>query len=124
RYSPGLDEWINELRAQHRTYEAPDVAALLQVFDAGRVAAIPLGPEAFASRDPAHRPQHPFQKLDWFQKGPKAGGGLALSRARLPEAVATRFEQEMTAMREDGTLLRIIERHLDHDAAVDYLKPD
>jgi polar amino acid transport system substrate-binding protein len=124
RYSPGLDEWINQLREQHRTYEAPDVAALLQVFDAGRVAAIPLGPEAFASRDPTHRPQRPYQRLDWFQHGAKAGGGLALSRARLPEAVAVRFEQEMAAMRNDGTLLQVIERYLDHDAAVDYLKPD
>ena len=124
RYSPGVDEWVNTLRAQHRTYDAPDVATLLKVFDAGRVAAIPVGPEARALIASGHSLTHPVQKLDWFLHSPKAGGGLALSRSRLPEAVAISFEQAMKQMRADGTLAHIAGRYFDQETAAEYLSPD
>ena len=124
RYSPGVDEWVNTLRAQHRTYDAPDVATLLKVFDGGRVAAIPVGPEARALITSGHSFTRPVQKLDWFSHSPKAGGGLALSRARLPEAVAASFGQAMKQMRGDGTLARIARRYFDPETAAEYLNPD
>ena len=124
RYSPGADEWVNALRAQHRTYEAPDVATLLKVFDAGRVAAIPVGAEARALIAQQSATEPPMQRLDWFKDHPKAADGLALSRQRLPDALADRFQEVIDQMRTDGTLLRIAEKYFDHDTAVDYISSD
>jgi polar amino acid transport system substrate-binding protein len=124
RYSPGVDEWVNALRAQNRAYEAPDLQTLFKVFDAGRVAAIPVEPEATSVLGQRYHLTHTIQRLDWFEHSKKVAGGLALSRSRLPEAVATRFQKEVETMRRDGTLLRIGEKYIDRADAMDMLKPD
>ena len=48
-------------------------------------------------------------------------GGLILSRQHVDEALAARFAQTIRAMREDGTLKRIFERHLDAELAAKLL---
>jgi polar amino acid transport system substrate-binding protein len=121
RYSPGVDTWINQLRAEHRSYEAPDLATLLKVFDAGRVAVIPISSESYALVGKRYALSQPAQRLDWFANGPKAASGLALSRARLPAAVTDRFAEEVAKMRDDGTLLRIKEKLMSPELAREVL---
>jgi polar amino acid transport system substrate-binding protein len=123
-YTAGIDEWVNSLRAQKRTYEAPDVATLMRVFDAGRVAAIPIEPEALPELTRRYHLAQPYQRVDWFAKSPKTAGGLALSRARLPEAVATQFHETMERMRRDGTLQRIGEKYMSPELVTEMLSPN
>ena len=124
RYTPGIDQWVDTLRAQHRTYEAPDLATLFKVFDAGRVAAIPIEPEALPAIGKRYQLSQPFQRVDWFAHSPKSGGGLALSRARLPEELGIRLHDEIEQMRQDGTLQRIYENYTNHNLALEMLSPE
>lgn len=123
-YSPGVDEWIGTLRARNRTYEAPDVETLMRVFDAGRVAAIPVEPEVLPEIGRRYSLTRPYQRQDWFAHSPKTVGGFALSRARLPEALAAQFQQAVDHMRSDGTLQRITEKYAPPELALQMLSPN
>lgn len=124
QYTPGVNEWVEALRAQNRTYEAPDLATLMRVFDAGRVSAIPIEPEVLPEIGRRYRLTQPWQRADWFARNPKSGGGLALSRARLPEALATQFHETVERMRQDGTLQRIAEKYTTPELAMQMLSPN
>lgn len=124
RYSPGVDEWVNQLRNEGRTYDAPDTPTLIKVFDAGRVAVITIPPESLAEIGHRYPVTQPYARLHWFDRFPKAGGGLALSRATLPPALGDLLQKEMDQMRADGSLLRIASKYFDRNAAVDFIKPD
>ena len=124
RYTPGIDEWISALRAQGRTYEAPDAETLMRVFDGGRVAAIPVQPEVITEIGHRYHLDQPYQRVDWFAKSPKLAGGLALSRQRLPETLTIQFQDAMEQMRRDGTLQRIFERYSTPELAAQMLSPN
>ncbi|MRW91685.1 transporter substrate-binding domain-containing protein [Duganella sp. FT80W] len=117
RHGKAYDAWLAQLRARGRVYEAPDYEALLRLFKVGRVhavMAISTGWYPLFKREP-------LRIMDWAPPKDAVIGGLILSRQHIDEALAERFSQTIRAMREDGTLKRIFERHLNPELAAKLL---
>lgn len=115
RHGKFYDTWLEQLRAQGRVYEAPDYPALLRLFRLGRVhamMAISSGWYPLLKQE-----QHALRVMDWAPPRDAVVGGLILSRQHIDEAMAARVSQTIRAMREDGTLKRIFERHLNPELA-------
>jgi polar amino acid transport system substrate-binding protein len=120
RHGKAYDAWLERLRAKGRVYEAPDYEAMLRLFKVGRVQAM----MAISGWYPLLKQEQmagSYRIMDWAP--PKDGviGGLILSRQHVDEALAARISQTIRAMREDGTLKRIFERHLDPELAAKLL---
>jgi polar amino acid transport system substrate-binding protein len=117
RHGKFYDTWLEQLRAQGRVYEAPDYPALLRLFRLGRVQAMMAISSGWYPllKQEQHAPT--LRVMDWAPPRETVVGGLILSRQRVDEAMATRFSHTIRAMREDGTLKRIFERHLNPELA-------
>jgi polar amino acid transport system substrate-binding protein len=116
KHGKSYDAWLDQLRAQGRVYEAADYGAMVRLFKLGRVQAVMAITSGWY---PLAKQEHlagTYRVMDWAPKEPVIGG-LILSRRRIDEALAARFSVAVRAMREDGTLRRIFERHLDPELA-------
>lgn len=113
RHGKGYDAWLAQLRQQGRVYEAPDYQALLRLFKVGRVQAM----MAVSTGWYPLSKKESLRVMDWASPRDALIGGLILSRQHVDEALAERFSQTIRAMREDGTLKRIFERHLNPELA-------
>ncbi|MES2128612.1 MAG: transporter substrate-binding domain-containing protein [Pseudomonadota bacterium] len=108
-----FDAWLDKLRAQGRVYEASDFSTLVHLFKIGRVQAIVAQPMTWVTR---LQPEE-FTAMDWAPNE-RVVGALVLSRARVPQATYESMEKAIRAMREDGTLRAIFERHVGPELAV------
>jgi polar amino acid transport system substrate-binding protein len=110
QYGKAYGDWLGQLRAQGRVFEVADYPAMLRLLKLGRVQAFIVASSSLA---PLTREQAAgtMRIMDWTPKDAFVGG-LYLSRQRVDEPLAARFSQAMRAMREDGTLRRIYERHV------------
>lgn len=110
--------WVDQLRAQGRLSESGDMPGLLRAFEAGRVAAVLLLPGALHGlRDESWLSAHPMQ--DWLPQD-RITAGWAMSRAHVPEATRQRLREAGDAMRQDGTLLRLLRKNLGEAVARQY----
>ncbi|MRX09819.1 transporter substrate-binding domain-containing protein [Pseudoduganella sp. FT25W] len=116
RHGKFYDAWLTQLRAQGRVYEAADYPALLRLFKVGRVQAM-MSISSGWYQLKQEKPPTPLRVMDWAPPKDSVIGGLILSRQHVDEATAERFSQTIRAMREDGTLKRIFERHLNAELA-------
>jgi len=117
RHGKVYDAWLDRLRAQGRVYEAPDYPALLRLFKVGRVQAMMALSVGWYPLVKHQQVAGSYRVMDWSPQKEALVGGLILSRQRVDAAMAARFSQTIHAMREDGTLKRIFERHLDPELA-------
>ncbi len=117
RHGKAYDAWLDQLRARGRVYEAPDYQALLRLFKVGRVQAV----MSISSGWYPIFKREPVRIMDWAPPRDTVVGGLILSRQHIDAALAARFGQAIRAMREDGTLKRIFERHLSPELAAKLL---
>ncbi|WP_342118853.1 substrate-binding periplasmic protein [Pseudoduganella sp. OTU4001] len=115
KHGTSYDAWLERLRKQGRVYEAPDYATLVRLFQHGRVQAIfqlssnidaLLRDSALAAR---------FRVLDLVPRE-NVLGAMVVSRL-VPEASAVKLEQALRAMREDGAMKAIMERHVSPERA-------
>lgn len=116
KHGPAYDAWLDKLRAQGRVYEAADFSSLLRLLKFGRVQAIMAMQTSWV---PALRREHMTEMVRVMNWAPQdvLVGALVLSRARVPEATATLIANHMRAMRDDGTLKAIYERHVGAELA-------
>jgi len=116
KHGAAYDAWLERLRKQGRVYETPDYTSLLRLFQHGRVhAVLQLATNIDAlERDPQLHGQ--FRVLDLVPHE-NIQGSLVISR-QVPEASAGRLEQALRAMREDGTIKTIMQRHVGADRAL------
>jgi polar amino acid transport system substrate-binding protein len=117
RHGKAYDAWLERLRAKGRVYEAPDYEAMLRLFKVGRVQAIMVNISGWYPLLKQQQMAGSYRIMDWAPPKDMLIGGLILSRQHVDEALATRISQTIRAMREDGTLKRIFERHLDAELA-------
>ena len=110
------DAWLDRLRAQGRVFEVPDFSSLLRLLKVGRVQAVLTTNTGWIYAVKHEQIGEIYRIMDWAPKETIIGC-LILSRQRFDEAMAARFQQTMHAMREDGTLKRIYERHVPADIA-------
>lgn len=121
RHGKAYDAWLERLRAKGRVYEAPDYEALLRLFKVGRVQAVIANISGWHPLLKQDQMTDSYHLMDWAPPKDAVIGGLILSRQHIDEALATRISQTIRAMREDGTLKRIFERHLDAEQAAKLL---
>lgn len=117
RHGKAYDAWLEKLRAQGRVYEAPDYEALLRLFKLKRVQAVMAISSGWYPLVKHEQMTGSYRIMDWAPSRDAVVGGLILSRQHVDDALAARFSQTIRAMREDGTLKRIFERHLDAELA-------
>lgn len=115
KHGAGYDAWLERLRKQGRVYEAPDYTTLVRLFQHGRVQAILQLSSNIDTlqRDAALAGR--FRVLDLVPRE-NVIGALVISRL-VAEPHAGKLEQALRAMREDGTLKAIMERHVSHERA-------
>lgn len=121
RHGKAYDAWLERLRAKGRVYEAPDYEAMLRLFKVGRVHAIMANISGWYPLLKQEQMAGSYRIMDWAPPKDVLIGGLILSRQHIDEALAARISQTIRAMREDGTLKRIFERHLDAELAAKLL---
>jgi len=121
RHGKAYDAWLERLRAKGRVYEAPDYEAMLRLFKVGRVQAVMAISSGWYPLLKQEQMAGNYRIMDWAPPKDAVIGGLILSRQHVDEALAARFSQTIRAMREDGTLKRIFERHLDPELAAKLL---
>ena len=116
RHGATYDAWLDRLRKQGRVHDTPDYTTLLRLFQYGRVHAIlQLSSNVDAlHRDPQLRGQ--FRVLDLVPRE-NVQGSLVISRL-VADSSASRIEQALRAMREDGTVKTIMERHTSPERAL------
>lgn len=117
RHGKAYDAWLDQLRARGRVYEAPDYEALLRLFKLKRVQAVMAISSGWYPLVRHAQMAGSYRIMDWAPARDTVVGGLILSRQHVDDALAARFSQTIRAMREDGTLRRIFERHLDAELA-------
>jgi polar amino acid transport system substrate-binding protein len=117
KHGKAYDAWLDHLRAKGRVHEAPDYAALLRLFKVGRVQAVMAITSGWYPLLKQEQMAGTYRIMDWAPPKDAVVGGLILSRQHIDEAMAARFGKTIQAMREDGTLKRIFERHLDPELA-------
>ncbi|WP_343730076.1 transporter substrate-binding domain-containing protein [Duganella sp.] len=117
KHGKAYDAWLERLRAKGRVYEAPDYEAMLRLFKVGRVQAMMAISSGWYPLLKQEQMSGNYRIMDWAPPKDAVVGGLILSRQHVDEALAMRFRQTIRAMREDGTLKRIFERHLDAELA-------
>ncbi|MGW8390716.1 substrate-binding periplasmic protein [Pseudoduganella sp. HUAS MS19] len=116
RHGATYDAWLERLRKQGRVHDTPDYATLLRLFQYGRVQAIlQLNSNVDAVyRDARLRGQ--FRVLDLVPRE-NVQGSLVISH-RVAGTSAIRLEQALRAMRADGAIKTIMERHTSPERAL------
>lgn len=119
KHGATYDAWLERLRKQGRVHDTPDYATLLRLFQYGRVQAIlQLSSNIDALyRDAQVRVQ--FRVLDLVPRE-NVQGSLVISRL-VADTSATRLEQALRDMRDDGTVKTIMERHTSPERALSML---
>jgi len=115
RHGTAYDAWLERLRVQGRVHETADYTTLVRLFRIGRVDAIlqlHSNLEALR-RDQQLRSQ--FVARDWVAHE-NVAAAMVISRL-VPDAAASRLEQALRDMRQDGTIKAILMRHTNPDAA-------
>lgn len=110
RHGASYDAWLDKLRGQGRVYESADYATLLRVFQHGRVHAILQLTSNVDTLLHDETMRGLFRAMDWVPKE-NVLASMVIAR-RLPAEAADRLEQALRAMREDGTMRTILERHV------------
>lgn len=111
KHGAAYDAWLAQLRAQKRVYEAADFDSVMRLL-AGRrvhaVLALPITFQPFRLRDQMN--ERTLIK-DWAPQE-RVVHGLIVSRSRVSLANFELLEKTILAMREDGSLDRIFQRHI------------
>ena len=112
-YGEGYDTLMQQLRRQGRLSEVADFDTALRAFSARRVALLVAYPWSLAGQPADFMAR--VQLTDWHPAAPGVSSGLALSHKTVREADAQRLLQALRAMHQDGSLARLLARHLPMD---------
>ena len=109
RYGPPFDEWIERLKGSGRVFEAADEEAAFRLVVVGRADAAIVRDMAWPILARTY-PADALQRLDIG--APPIDTGVVLSRARIGDTLYEKFHAAIQAMKRDGSLQRIIQRHV------------
>lgn len=121
RHTPAYDTALAQARGQGRVVEATDDAQLLRLLAEGTVDAV-IGHSVVLRRYAADHPRKPqLQALDWAPQASVVPEGLVLSRARFSEAEIAGWRAMVQELLRDGTMARIMRRHVPDDEVADMI---
>lgn len=124
RHTPAYDAALEQARSQGRLVEATDDAQLLRLLAEGSVDAV-IGHSVVLRRYAADHPRKPqLQALDWAPQASVVPEGLVFSKARFSEAEIAGWRALVHELLRDGTLARIMRRHVPDDEVADMVPRD
>ena len=116
KHGKGFDAWIDTLRALGRVTEYVDADAVFSAFVENEIDGLLAMPVVWGPLVLRHKLDGKVSYLD-IAPDDRVPHGLILSRKRVSEPDAERLRAAMEAMRSDGTLEKIFQRHLGADLA-------
>lgn len=124
RHTPAYDAALDQARSQGRVVEATDDAQLLRLLAEGSVDAV-IGHSVVLRRYAADHPRKPqLQALDWAPQASVVPEGLVLSKARFSEVEIAGWRALVQELLRDGTMARIMRRHVPDDEVADMVPRD
>ncbi|WP_439467729.1 substrate-binding periplasmic protein [Roseateles sp. NT4] len=120
KHGPQWDPWIAMLHQQGRVDEYADARQAARLVALGRDAAFLSEPVVWKRILTDSKLQGRITVIDAFP-GDNYAAGFALSRARVREDDARRIQEAISAMRSDGTLLKIFSAYLSRGEALSSL---
>ncbi|XHS79513.1 substrate-binding periplasmic protein [Burkholderiaceae bacterium UC74_6] len=112
-YGPGYDALFEQLRSRGRLSEAADFDSALRIFTARRMGLIVAYPWSVFGQSEQWMAQVRFS--DWHPDASTVTSGLAISRSTVAPRQAKLLEDAVRAMQRDGTLARMVAKHLPMD---------
>ena len=112
-YGPGYDALFEQLRSQGRLSETADFDAALRVFTARHMGLIVAYPWSLFGQPESWMAQVRFS--DWHPDASTVLSGLAISRSSVSPHQAKLLDEAVRTMQRDGSLARIVARHLPMD---------
>ena len=111
RYSPYYDAMVDSLIASGRVNEVPDPDAVFRTFERGRFDAFITNPILYLYYTKVLNLKLAKRLEDWDPAG-ATPSGLVLGRHAFTEAQAKQWEALISNMLQDGTILKIITKHM------------
>jgi polar amino acid transport system substrate-binding protein len=124
KHTPTYDTALEQARSQGRLVEATDDGALLRLLAEGTVDAV-IGHSVVMRRYAADHPRKPqLVALDWAPQQSVVSEGMVLSRARFTEAELAYWRNLVRELVRDGSLARIVRRHVSEDEVAELVPRD
>lgn len=124
KHTPAYDAALEQARSQGRLLEATDDGALLRLLAEGTVDAV-IGHSVVMRRYAADHPRKPqLVALDWAPQQSIVPEGMVLSRAHFGEAELAYWRNLVRELVRDGTLVRIVRRHVAEDEVSELVPRD
>ncbi len=111
-----LDEWLGVMRERGRVVESADFATVVRLFEANRIDAFLALPTSWLHKQKEGNLAASAEMLDWAPKE-RIVHGLILSKARLNNEERAHLRKTLEGMRADGTVARILRRHVGPELA-------
>ena len=111
-HGPGYDNIISQLRDQGRVIEVADINSLYNMLIIRRVQAIFSPPAVYRAMLSKHQIENEFIPEDWVPDDPITILNLMLSKTRFSTEQVHQIEELIKAMQHDGTLQKILKKHL------------
>ncbi len=110
-YSPFYDQQVAELVRLGRIYQVADTLSLYRMFDLGRFDAF-IGSQFLIGFYFKQLGLPVPQRVEDWDPAPATPSGLVIAKQRFSEAQAKGWQALISEMLIDGTMLRIVSRHL------------
>lgn len=111
KYSPFYDVFIEKLEAMKRLQQVDDLETVYRMFARGRFDATIASPLAYQYYLKVHRPQGEIRYMNW-DIGARGASALVLSKKHFTEKQATQWQLLVQSLIADGTVLKILTKHL------------
>jgi polar amino acid transport system substrate-binding protein len=119
RYETAYEGMVAKLAAQGRVVEAADVSEQWRMLERKVVDATLSQPVVSSQYLKDARTQREFSVYDWAPAEQSSVGSLALSRKSFSAEQARNWDALLVSMQRDGTLLKLLRKHLDASASQD-----
>lgn len=106
------DAWLAELASQNRVQEVVETTALYRMLKLGRIQALISSPMTYQLMLQEQDMSDQVVIVDWGGEGASSPRGLGLGKRSFSEAQAREWQALIETMKRDGTIRRIIEKHL------------
>lgn len=124
KHTPAYDAVLDQARTQGRVVEATDDGQLLRLLAEGSVDAV-IGQPFVMRHYAAEHPRKPqLVGLDWAPQGAVIPAGLVLARSQLGEAELAYWRGLVHELVRDGSMARILRRHVSEEDAAEMLPRD
>ncbi len=116
KYSPFYDAFIEKLEALNRLQQVDDLETVYRMFARGRFAATIASPLAYKYYLKAHPSEGEIRIMNW-DTGARGASALVLSKKRFTEKQAAQWQLLVQSLIADGTVLKILTKHIGEEEA-------